>query len=243
MPQSAQQIGQPSQSTATVTAKDTGAFKPPTPSKQAVSTAIRSGTPVPQATTQDVALNPSTGQTTTSITPAEVPDLSGKKPELVQEAKPTTSKAGWQTAVLTFIPDGDTAHGQFSDGSEVKCRIAGIDTPEMGGPGKMQGYKAQESRDRLRQMIQNKEVNIRIVEGPSSVNYERSVCQIEIEGKDVSQTMVSEGLAYVFDKFARDRMLKPLEREAKKAKRGIWENPSAASPEFTRRVNKILANQ
>ena len=217
--------------------KDLGAFATPQPSKKAVSSAISSAGTVPESTPQSVALNPSTGKTQASAAQVSIPDVNWTKPTVVSPAKSTGSKAGWQSAVATFVADGDTSTMRLGDGSDVVCRIDGIDAPETAKPkyGKPGQPYGNESKSKLQQLIENKEVSVKISYPKQGKNYDRALCQIEFEGADVSKTMIQEGMAWVYEKYAKDRSLKPLEDEARKNRVGLWKDPEPLKPSIFRR--------
>ena len=214
-----------------------GAFDTPQPPRKVVSEAVRQGATIPLSTPTTAVLNTATGQTVISPQEVPVPNATWKKPETVQSAKPSTPKAGWQSAVATFVADGDTANMKFGDGSAVVCRIDGIDAPETakpqyGKPGQPYGDTAKST---LQRMIENKEVTVKISYPEKGKNYNRALCQIEFEGANVSKAMVSEGMAWVYDRYVKDPSLKQAETEAKTAKRGLWADRYPINPELFRK--------
>lgn len=209
----------------------------PQPPRKVVSDAVRQGASVPLSTPTTAVLNPATGQTTTSPQEVPLPNASWKKPEVVQKAKESAPKAGWQSAVATFVADGDTANMRLGDGSAVVCRIDGIDAPETAKPkyNKPGQPYGEEAKTTLQKMIENKEVTVKISYPEKGKNFDRALCQIEFEGANVSKAMVSEGMAWVYEKYVKDPSLKQAETEAKTSKRGLWADRYPINPELFRR--------
>lgn len=179
-----------------------------------------------------LALDLASGTPVAQTKPVEVPkNLKWQDPVTAIKAAPGAIPKGQGTKhVFTYVVDGDTASA--ADG--LKCRIDTIDAPEVAKPQynkRGQAY-GEEAKKTLEQMILNKEVNVRVVKPADK--YGRSVCQIEIEGKNVDHAMVQAGAAMVYDFFAKDTLRYPgllkAQEDAKKNKRGIWKNGNAENP-------------
>ena len=164
----------------------------------------------------------------------------------VLEAKPSAAlRSNGIKAVATFIPDGDTAN--FND---LKCRIDKINAPEVEDKrkGKPAQDYAKESTRTLQDLIENKEVTVRITKaadtsGPPSSknNYHRAMCQIEVEGKDVSTEMIRAGAAWLYRRYNNEKALSDLEDAAKKDKLGLWRKENPEDPErFNQRQKRKL---
>lgn len=134
--------------------------------------------------------------------------------------------AAWNT-------DGDGVRVNTPDGkSQIECRIDMIDapeTPKRGIPGKSvdkpgQPY-GQEAKTALASMLSNKALNVTVVQGPSKQNYDRHICRIEVEGKDVSLEMVKAGHAFLYDEFAAPAIFKQAELNARNKDLGLWKGP------------------
>ena len=116
----------------------------------------------------------------------------------------------------------------------MTCRIDSIDAPERAKPkyGKAGQAYGEESKQTLENLIQNKEVNLRVTQAKD--RYGRALCQIEIEGKGIDQSMVESGAAMVYKYFAEDPLRKSfldeVQATAKKEKKGLWANPDAINP-------------
>lgn len=108
------------------------------------------------------------------------------------------------------VVDGDTL-----DLEKRRVRLAGIDAPEY--PKGCLGVRAKE---RLEELVLGRKVE---VEEISKDNFGRSVGFVFVGGELVNRILVEEGLARVRGEDLKySALLREREREAKKAKRGIW---------------------
>lgn len=115
------------------------------------------------------------------------------------------------------VIDGDT----FEVDGE-KFRIRGMDTPEM---------KAKNPRERELAQIAKTELDRLLVTGyevkrTGKDKYGRTVAEVFIGGRDISEIMVERGLARAYPyKLKKDKVkaLSLLEAEAKNKRIGIWE--------------------
>lgn len=166
----------------------------------------------------------------------KIPEVAWSEPKMIQKAAPgAIPKGGGERAVVTFVEDGDTAKLLRGDGSQIKCRIDKIDAPEtahafVGKPGQAYGNEA---RKTLQDMIDNKEVTLKITRPADKGN--RFGCQIEVEGANVDLAMVQAGAAWLYRRYANDPNLVKAEQEARTAKRGLWADPNPINPEAFRR--------
>lgn len=162
----------------------------------------------------------------------KIPEVTWGKPQVVQQAAPgMIPKGGGDRAVVTYVGDGDGAKLLKADGSTLDCRIDKIDAPEVAHSkyGKEGQPYGEEAAKTLQELIANKEVTVRKTQPPPGKNYGRSLCQIEVEGKDVSTEMIRAGAAWLYRRYSNDPVLSKLEREAKADKRGLW---NALNPEY-----------
>lgn len=123
------------------------------------------------------------------------------------------------TAKVIGIKDGDTI-AVLHEGKEETIRLNGIDCPE-----KKQAY-GNRAKEVTSELVFKKIVNI---EPLTKDRYGRTVANVFTEdGKNVNHEIVKQGYAWWYRKYApKDIELAELEEEAKKAKRGLWqdENP------------------
>lgn len=217
-----------SQQDAAATPTKLGAFDVP---KTASGSVAAAGQSPARPQTDHLAVNVGTGETRPAAKPIEIPtDVKWQKPVTAIRATGSNVTGATGKAVITFVPDGDTAFGKNADGSTLACRIDGIDAPEVASKRTGKGGQpyGEESKKSLQQMILNKEVTVRITKPTTGgSNYGRDMCQIEIEGKDVSAEQLRAGAAWVYTRFINDPRLKAIQEEAIAGLRGLWagENP------------------
>ena len=92
-------------------------------------------------------------------------------------------------ATVTKVVDGDTVWVRFSNGSEEKVRLIGIDTPETGQCG------FEEAKQELQQLVLNQEVSLVVGTPDDRDRYERLLRYIDIDGLDTGLELVKQGLA------------------------------------------------
>ncbi|MCA9426456.1 MAG: thermonuclease family protein [Candidatus Omnitrophica bacterium] len=122
--------------------------------------------------------------------------------------------------VLT-VADGDTMTLRV-DGQKVKVRLQGIDCPE-----RQQAY-GQEAGDFIRDQVQGKQVEVRKL---GVDQYDRVLGEVFLNGENLNKELLREGLAWWYEKHARDRTdYRDLQDEAKREGRGLWSDPDAIPP-------------
>lgn len=98
-------------------------------------------------------------------------------------------------ATVLYVSDGDTVVLRASDGTKVRVRMLGIDTPETHFNNKSQGVWAERATSRLKELLP---------QGSSvSVSFDRTLCDsngrtlayLEADGIDVNRQMILEGWA------------------------------------------------
>lgn len=187
-----------------------------------------------------LSLSPSGGLASIHPSAVKIPEVDWRKPQVVHQAAPgAIPKGGGERAVVTYVGDGDGAKLRKEDGSTLDCRIDRIDAPEVahGKYGKKGQPYGDEARKTLQELIENKEVTVRVAQPAPSKNYDRSLCQIEVEGKDVSTEMIQAGAAWLYRRYANDPAMGKLESEARAARRGLWNSLNPEYPEnFKRRM-------
>lgn len=133
------------------------------------------------------------------------------------------------TARVVSISDGDTFTVVNKDNLQLKVRIFGIDAPE-----KKQAY-GNKSKEFLSSIIFGKTITLDV---QSKDRYGRFLAYVySPEGKDVSLLMIHEGMAWHFTKYDSNEVYEAAQNLAKKAKRGLWADPSPIAP-WDFRINK-----
>jgi len=180
------------------------------------------------------ALDSKTGQSI-PVTPLKLdPNVKYLKPVTVVKA----DRSGGQKGVITYVGDGDGANIDVG-GSTIKCRLDTFDAPETGGAPKKwpdQPY-SREAENKLKSLIASGEVTV-IVSKPADTssppsgknNYGRSLCKIEVQGKNVDQEMLRSGAAWLRLEYATDEKLINLFNTAKANKVGLFADPNAVPP-------------
>ena len=119
------------------------------------------------------------------------------------------------------IADGDTLTLLTSSNEQVKIRLAGIDTPEKKQPF---GNKAKQA---LANLAFQKQA---LVEVETKDRYGRTVGVVFVDGQNVNCELVKQGMAWVYRKYAKDKVLYDLEAQAKEEKLGLWVDEKPIAP-------------
>ena len=133
-------------------------------------------------------------------------------------------EARTETARVTRVVDGDTL--RLDDG--VKVRLLGVDTPETKHPGKPRQWYGKEASAFTKKLLTGRRVLLQTEGKQMKDRYGRMLAYVSLsDGTDVNAELVRQGYAQVYRKkrCGRQDELLALEREAKKAKRGMWAHP------------------
>lgn len=123
--------------------------------------------------------------------------------------------------LVVAIADGDTLTCLTDSREQVKVRLAEIDAPE-----RKQAFGTR-SRQSLGELCHEKRAEIRVVDRD---RYGRTVGRVSCAGVDANAEQVRRGMAWVYDRYARDKTLYPLQHEARDAGRGLWADKQAMAP-------------
>lgn len=134
-----------------------------------------------------------------------------------------------QEAIVIKVMDGDSARVKLHSGKVIDVRFFGVDTPESEWRGR---WKAQpfsrKAKNLTKKLVNGKDVMIRF-NGQST--YKRCVGEVFTNGTSVSLTLVSQGLAWWYEKYAPYRHdLKKAQASAKLSRLGIWSERSPTPP-------------
>ena len=127
----------------------------------------------------------------------------------------STSFAENLTGKVISIADGDTVT-IVNNNQQTKIRLAEIDTPEKRQP---YGKKAKKA---LSDFILKKDVEVEVV---TTDRYGRTVGKIFLGNRNINKEMVKAGHAWVYVKYAKDKTLFTLEKNAKENQLGLWALP------------------
>jgi endonuclease YncB( thermonuclease family) len=115
------------------------------------------------------------------------------------------------------VTDGDTLTLLVPGPREVRVRLVEIDAPERRQPW------GQRSRQALASLVFGRDV--RVVSSGFD-RYGRVLGRVYAGGRDVNAEMVRQGAAWAYREYLTDSRLVALEREARRARRGLWSLPS-----------------
>jgi len=123
--------------------------------------------------------------------------------------------------LVVAIADGDTLTVLNEDFQQVKVRLAEIDAPEKRQPF---GTRARQS---LGELCHEKRAEVRVVDVD---RYKRIIGRVTCAGVDENAAQVRRGLAWVYDRYAKDKTLYRLQDEARSAGRGLWADRAPVAP-------------
>lgn len=123
------------------------------------------------------------------------------------------------------VADGDTLT-VVDGGRQVRVRLWGIDAPERGQPW------SRRSRDALAARAMHRQA---VVSTRGSDAYGRTLARVSVDGVDLGDAQLADGLAWVYRRYSKDRAMIALEAEARAAKRGLW-HESAPEPPWSFRA-------
>ncbi len=141
---------------------------------------------------------------------------------------PLVCPTGLEEVVVVDAHDGDTI--TFEDGR--RCRLIGLDTPELGRGAETPEPGALEARDRIRQLVIGRRARLEF-EKDKEDDYHRLLAYVWIQdaaGKDlmVNETLLREGMGSVYPHSATKRYAEAFVRAqlaARRARAGIWREP------------------
>lgn len=131
--------------------------------------------------------------------------------------------------LVVGVSDGDTLTLLTDDKQQVKVRLAEIDAPE-----KRQAF-GQRSKQSLSDLCYQQQARLQVVD---TDRYGRAVARVSCAGTDANAAQVQAGMAWVFDRYAKDQELYRLQDEARVARRGLWVDPEPVPPWEFRRHKK-----
>ena len=144
----------------------------------------------------------------------------------------TAQREGIITGKVVRVADGDTIVILDAQNKQTKIRFYGVDAPE-----KAQDF-GEVSRKYLADMVAGKDVVVTVVDIDQ---YGRSVSRIKVGDKEVAEEMLKAGMVWLYTAYcdiAQCKQWKELEKEARRAKIGLWANPNAQKPWQWRKENK-----
>lgn len=129
------------------------------------------------------------------------------------------------------VKDGDTVVISPIDGGQFfTCRLYGIDAPEAvkrGRPGQPYGEEAERE---LKRLVLGQIV---AVETTGAKTFNREVCLIRKDGKDINLEMVRIGYAWAYKQYLKRPYASEYisaEEDARKNRRGLWKDNNPTPP-------------
>lgn len=131
-------------------------------------------------------------------------------------AFPLPTLAADMSCEVIGITDGNSFICLADKQQQIQVRLAHIDAPERTQPF---GHMA---LLQLADLIFHETVMLR----PLGTNdYGQTVARVTFGELDISREMIRQGAAWVYPQYNHDPLLPVLEREARKARRGLWAQP------------------
>jgi len=125
------------------------------------------------------------------------------------------------TGKVVGVTDGDTITVLYQGNKQYKVRLQHIDSPEVGQPF---GAKAKQA---LSAKVFGKEVTIKWDEMD---RFKRILGEVYIDKRWINPELVSEGMAWHYKFYSKDKTMATAETKARTAKLGIWSQPNPTAP-------------
>ena len=135
-----------------------------------------------------------------------------------------------KTFRVVKVVDGDTLDVDFPDSgagySTTRIRLWGVDTPETKKKNTPVQYFGPEATEATRRLCLNRAVRVELEEGRNRRDkYGRLLAWVYLpDGRLLNRVLVEEGLAYADPRYDHHlkREFRRLQKEARKARRGLW---------------------
>jgi endonuclease YncB( thermonuclease family) len=131
--------------------------------------------------------------------------------------------------LVVGIADGDTLTVLCNGNEQVKIRLAEIDAPEKKQP------FGNRSKQSLAGMCFQKQA---VIKPQTKDRYGRTVARVICDGVDANVEQVKRGMAWIYDRYVRDRSLYAIQDKARASKVGLWADDKPVKPWEYRRANK-----
>lgn len=131
------------------------------------------------------------------------------------------------TGLIVGVADGDTLTLFDAGRNQHRIRLDGIDAPE-----KAQAF-GQRSRQSLGELAHNRTAQASCGKVD---RFQRQVCVVIVDGRDVGLLQIERGLAWHFTRYASEqapenrKAYAAAEREARAARRGLWADSQPVPP-------------
>ena len=138
------------------------------------------------------------------------------------------------------VTDGDTLKILVADQKLLRIRLAFCDAPE-----KKQAFGSR-AKQAMSELVFGKDIELL----PHAIDrYGRTVAQVGVDGKDVGEEMLRQGLAWVYERYINEASTeiqdtyRKSQEEAKADKRGLWSDPNSIPPWIFRDLAKAHQEQ
>ncbi len=140
--------------------------------------------------------------------------------------------------VVIVVIDGDTVlfkpdHTHPSGRAFLKIRLADIDAPEHDQP-----YGEAATRALAAQVLKQR-VEVDTV---ATDVYDRTIARIRMDGDEVVADLVRRGLAWSVTRSRNASALKAAQRQARLARRGLWQDAAPVPPWVWRRTHPVAGH-
>lgn len=129
--------------------------------------------------------------------------------------------AGEFTGRVVAVADGDTLTVLDAGQRQHRVRLAEIDAPEKRQPF---GQRAKQSLSDICF------ARVAVVADSGRDRYGRIVGRVRCAGMDANAEQVRRGMAWVYERYARDPDLWRLQEDARTARRGLWADVAPVPP-------------
>ena len=132
-----------------------------------------------------------------------------------------------------MVLDGDTARlktegSKKNPSQDITCRLDKIDAPETAKKDKPAQPYGDKSTQNLKQLIEQKNVSVWV--STSKDQFGRDLCQIEIDGVDVSLKQLQDGAAWLYKKYGNPALYDYAQTNSKIDQKGLFADPKAVHP-------------
>lgn len=134
------------------------------------------------------------------------------------------------SGTVVAVHDGDTISVRTRDAT-IRVRLYGIDCPEYRQP-----FSAR-ARQLTSKMVFKRDVTVR---GEGIDQYDRLLGRVFVDGVELNEALLRNGLAWHYEIRASDRALAEAERYARAARVGLWSQPNPVPPWQWRRQQAPL---
>ncbi|WP_299988288.1 thermonuclease family protein [uncultured Pontibacter sp.] len=157
----------------------------------------------------------------TTTTQSDEPERPAVVPSDNTRATPDDETPAIPGDRVVGVKDGDTFE-LLRNGQTITVRLLGVDTPE-----KNQAY-GQRAKQFASDLAFGK--NVRLIEHNKD-RYGRTVGTIILpDGRNLNEELVREGFAWHYTAYSKDKTLANLEADARRFKRGLWQDPNPVAP-------------